>query len=262
MDKIMQLHLMFLVCLMVYTNTVYGQENAPTKINLISLEAGLSNEVLLDQTFSRLKFQGWVPCFKVGYEKKIPKSYFWKLTLRAAYGGVDYNNTLFSSDFIEARLVCSYARAVWIKPNNIAYVGANISSNVGILDYNGFDSGSWLTAQNIAAFSRLETKITQKHGLETTFALTLLSAYSRPPYGGINEFIVANSDNIPAIIYSNIKLDSFNKVLCPELNLNYTYQLPKLTLFAGINYRYIRVLSVRKLYRNSTAFKVGIEIKL
>lgn len=244
--------LLFLLCGLLS----FAQESQPNTRNLY-LEIGVSHESLKDKVFADLKFDGPIFQAGLGFEKTTNKS-FWSVDLSGNFGTIKYGN-IFPTLYLDLGLGFKYAKSINSTDQNSLFAGGAIYSNLNILDYNGYENGSWMTGHNIGILLK-KNVLLKNHAVETELIFPLISLISRPPYAGRDEFVFSNTDNIPKIILTRNKLYSVNKFFNPKVSFKYSYDLGKLDLFSRVQYEFLLLNTENKYLRNSLEINFGLAL--
>ncbi len=237
-----------------------------------SFKAGLFNERLVDETFSGILFQGVLPKYTLGYKHKKLRIELQSSTPNLDKTNIDFDNTFFPSTLLDAHLKIGLSKTFELDFTYGAKLnlGGQLHSQLMVLNYDNFDSGSWLTAQRLDVTARLEkhlrTRKEQWVHLDVSYPLFALA--SRPAYAGIDNFLVENSDDILKILYSRNDFYSGIGLVNPELTLTYFYKpvnyhdyttfAEKLMLHLSLHYEYLYINSVKPLSRNSFGIELGL----
>lgn len=253
--------LIIIICLLA-SQTLHSQSETNKKQSTISLSLGLDNQTLKDRTFSPTVFSGNTPCFGIGFEQNIRDEKLWSTSLNGSAGIIDYKNKYFETNYISAQFRFNYLWKIKSYENSKLYFGGQVRSVMNILDYDGFASGSWFTSQQLEPMLIYKHKISDKQSITGQFSYPIIGLVGRPKYAGVDEFTVINSDNIPEILYSRLKLQSINKLINPNLALKYSYEVQKAVFSISANYNYLQVNSVRKYYKNSLGLQLMFQLKI
>lgn len=242
--------------------TLLGQDDLTSINNNLTIQAGVNYLSLIDQTFSPIVIAGTIPNFRIGFNQNKRNKTLWSTDISVAYGNLDYNNEYFSSTYASVQLSFNYLSKIKSFGKSKLYLGGQFSSVLNILDYDGFESGSWYTAQQLEPILIYHYAISEKQAVSGQFSYPIASLVGRPNYAGVDEFVVANSDNIPKILYSRMKIYSLNKLINPNFELKYSYNLRKIVLSISANYSYLQVNSISKYYKNELGLNLQFQLKI
>lgn len=235
---------------------------AQGRTNYLFVQAGIESLSLKDRTFSPTVFSGVVPQVGVGFHQNIRDERLWNARVSASVGTIDYENRYFPSDYTSAQLTFNYLWKAETIGQSKLFVGAQLESVLNVLDYEGFSSGSWFSAQQLEPIVQYTYPIAENQSISGQFSYPILSLVSRPPYAGVDETVVINSDNIPKILYSRTELYSLGKLIDPNLELKYVYRFSKGVFTLAANYNYLQVNSIRKYYRNRLGINATYHLKI
>lgn len=241
---------------------VYGQNDSNKKHNALALSVGLDNISLKDQTFSPSVFSGNIPNLSLGFSRNIRDQKLLNTFISVSVGDIDYKNQYFTSTYYSAQFSFNYLWKINSYGQSKIFLGGQFGSILNLLDYDGFVSASWFTALQLAPVLIYSYDISEKHSISGQFSHPIMNLVSRPSYAGIDEFVVINTENVPRILYSRLKLYSLNKLINPNLELKYSYELQKSVFSISANYSYLQVNSIRKYYKNSLGFNLMFQIKI
>lgn len=228
---------------------------AISQVKSISVRGGIVNQVLKDKVFSDLKFEGFVSQLSLDFQSISSKSY-WSIALTGNYGGIGYNE-FFNTQYLDFNFIATYARSANQANLNALYVGASFKSLVNIIDYDGYENGSWLTGYSVAILLKKNINL-KKTIINTELSLPIGGLLSRPPYAGRDEFVFSNTDNISKIIFSRNKFYSFNNFINPCASIKYAYSFSKTKIFSVISYEFIYLNSIHKYLKSSVGISVGL----
>ena len=243
------------------TYACYGQNNTP-KISSLSFSTGLNYIKFKDRTFSPIVFSGLLPEINLGFRKTTEKNSLWNIDLNLSYGTVNHTNNYFESTFVSAQLAFNYLKEIKSDKKSRIYLGGQIRSILNVMDYEGFASGSWYSAQQLEPILIYDYTITNRQSIRGQFHCPIFNLVSRPSYAGVDEFVVVNSDNISKILYSRLKVYSLNKIINPNFEIQYLFKLKKINFSFSTRYSYLQVNSIRRYKRNQLNLNLGIHIKI
>jgi len=233
---------------------LYAQEYSGSGFNVI---LNLSNETLKDKAFSDLRFNGNTFGLGLEYEKLNSRSYS-SLGVAADFGNIGYNN-FFASDYINLVFRLKYAKQLENFAIKKFHAGFTFDSRLNILDYDGFENGSWTSGYSLGLLLRKEI-VVKGTRLEIEFALPFIGLLSRPPYTGIDEYVFANTDKIAKILFTRNKLYTLNKFINPSLSLKYRKDIGKINLFTSIHYEFLFIDSVLAYTKHSFGLNLGLTL--
>ena len=163
----------------------------------------------------------------------------------------------FTSDITLANLEVSYIRLLAKKENQlIFFLGGQYNSYLQILDWNDFESFSFLATHGIGVKGLLQCNLNSKHTFKTSLFIPVFQNLVRPPYNAIDETIIENQDNTLKLIFSG-KLSSFNTYFSFDWKLNYVFEVAKrfdLTATYLVRYQKVSEINTVKHLQNQITF--------
>jgi len=139
------------ILLLLLALDVFAQDDSPNELTLY-LEFGVSNASLKDQVFSDLKFNGIVFQSSLGFEKTTNLS-FWSVGLSGKLGTIKYDN-IFPTLYLDFDLSFKFAKTIDHSARNSLYAGGVFASKLNILDYDGYENGSWMSGHSLGLLLR------------------------------------------------------------------------------------------------------------
>jgi len=248
----MQSNTILLTLFILLSINVFGQDTNEENSRFF-FELGIANKTLKDRSFSKLRFHGFIPSLEIGYENT--KKNYWNIDLLAKYGIINYRNRHFPTTYIEGNLSIRYALPVSDK----SWAGGRFRTSLNVLDYDGFDNGAWMTKHHLDVFLRHSFNIS-KHSFIGEFTYPLIGLASRPRYAGLDEFIAANSDNIPKILYAQNKIYTLHNYAEPTLRLKYIFKSGKSNYYSRLTYSYLYLNSVNAYFKHSIRLSFGAHL--
>lgn len=246
-----------------------NMEDSPPKTSSIHVHIGAANVLMKDRSFSALNFSGTILTTTLGYEKQ-KKEHLLVFDLNTKYGTLTYGK-YFPTDLYDLKLSGAYARKLRYKHQPLqGFLGAKVHSALRLLDYNGFDNGSWISSVGLDIFYVGEYTLNHKNTLRIDFSYPILAYAVRPPYAGFDAYVseLASDNKIPTILFTKGILTSGLKLVNPTLVLGYVYDLSdKIDISARYSFdflhyhpsNYIRNSKVINSFTNT--FLVGVNIK-
>lgn len=246
----------FLIC-----HVGYGQNDSAIT-NTLTLSPGLDYISLKDRTFSPIVFTGVAPKVKLGFSQNRRGHALWHSIITVSLGNINHENEYFSSTYASVHFCFNYLSIIKSSRKSKIYLGGQFRSALDVLDYDGFESGAWFSAQQLEPIILYTFSISEKQSFTGQFSYPVVSLVSRPRYAGVDEFVVINSDNISKILYSRKQIQSLNKVINPNFKFKYAYNLPKICFSISANYSYLQVNSIRKYYKHEFGINLGFHLKI
>ena len=241
---------------------VYGQEETTTTYNEWAISIGAEQASLKDRTFSPTVFSGILPTANLAFRRNNRDQKLISARIRASYGNIEDSGEYFRSTITSAGLSINYLSRIKSTTQSKVFFGGQFKSVLEVLDYNGFESGSWFTAQRLEPILHYQYSLSDEHLIAGQFSYPLLSYVTRPNYAGVDEFVIVNSQNIPKILYSRGQFQSITKVIHPEVELNYYFSMDRIRFTASAHWSYLQVNSVWKYRKLNTGFRIGAQLKI
>lgn len=195
-----------------------------TKLNHIGIAVGYNQGYVNDLNFSALNYHESGLCYSLDYirQQRNGKGFLivdadvslGKLKNRAS-GFFTSNNTV-------ANLEISYLHKIYLKnPKCETYLGGQLNTYLQILDWNDYESFSFLATHGIGPKVLVSFKLNPNNRFQASLFLPLFQNLVRPPYNGIDELIIENQDNTIKLITSG-QPASFNKYMALDWKLIYS----------------------------------------
>jgi hypothetical protein len=227
--------------------------------NQIGIQVGYNQGYLKDLNFSPLNYKESGTLYALNYTHQKPKGIFYvdldfslgKLKTRASKH--------FTSSMTLANLEISYVRKLTKKESKYFFhLGGQYSSYLQILDWNDYESFSFLAIHGIGVKGLLSYNINSKHKFNTSLFIPVFQDLVRPPYNGIDETIIENQDNTVKLIFAG-KPSSFNTYCSFDWKFNYLYSISnRLDLTATYLARYQNVFEINTVKHLQNQFTVGV----
>jgi len=245
-----------------------NMEDNPLKTNSIHIQAGTANVLMKDRSFSPLNFHGLTSAFTLGYQRQ-KKEHLLVFDIKAKYGTLTYNK-YFPTSMYDVKLSGGYAKKIHENQPLQGFLGAKVHTALRLLDYNGFDNGSWISSIGLDILYVGEYALNDKYALRIDFSYPIFAYAVRPPYAGFDAYVseLAADDKIPTILFSKGILTSGIKLVNPVLTLGYIYEASEkidISIHYSFDYlhynpsNYIRNSKVINSFTNT--FLVGVNIK-
>jgi len=224
-----------------FTLTVQAQSAAKASNNYIGLGIGYRFDNLNDQNFSPLNQKGGGLFYALFYEKRGKN--ILKLNINYSDGTlVSGARDAFETTYYTATIGVSYLKN--LSPSEATtklYIGGTYNLDVYYMDWSNQDAFSYITTNGLSIAGAFTKQLNDKQFVESSIAIPFLQVLSRPPYNGINEFIIENQDNPVKIIFDG-NLTSFKKYQAIIWDINYNLEISN-----HINWRLNYTLNVKKV---------------
>lgn len=246
--------------LLFFLEVVQGQNLEKISKNQIEIDIGYQSNYLKDINFSPLNQSGGGLATAVKYQR-ITKNIF-GVKIQFSPGNIKSgSNNEFTTSFIHANFELEYLFK--LSPEDKAFhffLGPVYNTRVFYLDWYDLDAFSFVATHGIGIKGLVSRKIKEKHLIKATLSIPVFQFLARPPYNGIDEFIIENQDS-PARIIFNGTPSSFNRYIALEFCVDYKYKLTK-QIDWFINYTlYSQKVTEPNLFKSfSNTIKTGIAI--
>lgn len=206
------------------SNVLPAQDNGKSFKNHLDVGIGYQKIYLEDENFSPLNQNGGGLLYALSYRRCAKNSY--GASVQYSSGSLFSGpSKRFNTSFINANLSLEYLAGLSKadKPFN-SYLGVAYNTRVLYLDWYDLDAFSYTATHGFSLKGMVTVKAGEKHFIQSSLAIPMLQFLGRPPYNGIDEFIIENQDN-PANIIFHGNLVSINKYAALEWLFSYSYQL-------------------------------------
>ncbi len=203
---------------------VQAQVSDTAFYNSIGLEIGYSIDYLNDQNFSPINQKGTTLLYSANYERWTENSF--KISISYGDGTLESRpDNSFNTSYYKARISSTYLKNISKKSSSTKfYIGGAYNLNLLYLDWYDQDAFSYITTNGLSVNGAISKQLNNKHSIRSELAIPFIQFLSRPPYNGIDEFIIENQDQPIAIILDG-NLTSFNTYRAFIWNVNYSYRL-------------------------------------
>jgi len=249
------------LCLSIVSDII-GQNDSAKINSAVTIQAGLDYISFKDRTFSPIVFSGTIPEIRLSFNQNRKDRRLWSTNISISSGNIDYMNKYFSSSISSLNFSFNYLAKFASFGRSKFYLGGQFGSAIDLINYENFASGAWFTAQKLEPILIYRYKIKERQSISGKFSFPIVSLVGRPSYAGVDEFVVVNSDNIPKILYSRMKVYSLNKLVNPDFELRYSYVLRRFAFSVSVSYSYLQVNSIRKYYKNELGLNIGFQVKI
>lgn len=228
----------------------------------IAFNLGYQKNYLQDNLFSPLNQNGGGLALGLGYERRT--QHIFGVCISFSSGDLKSGeNDHFTSSYINANLGLEYLMNIAHQSESTKfYLGGVYNTRVLFYDWSDLDAFSFTSAHGISLKGMAIKKINDKNSLRTSLALPVLQFLGRPPYNGIDEFIIDNQDEPAKIIFSG-NLTSLNKYSGIEWKLGYTHHLsPRLNWDIHNTLLFQKVKEINDSKSLSNTISTGLTFKL
>ncbi len=244
-------------------NSQYGK--LTPKNHQLSVLVGANQGFVKDANFSALNYSenGLLYALKYVKHKSNRKSFF---QIDIDYSDSDLT-TITSEHFTSlstlANVEISYLRKLKQPKNEqlTFYLGGQYFFSLQILDWLNFEAFSFTAVNGIGLKGHVHYNINKKSMINSSLFIPLIQNLSRPPYNGIDEFILKNEDNSAAIIFAG-EIATINKYLGFDWSVNYSYSLfNHFNIITSYTLRYKKLPKVNKMIHLQNQITVGLTYK-
>lgn len=207
-----------------FLKIVQAQKLENMSKNQIEIGFGYQTNYLKDVNFSPLNQAGGGFATVLEY-KRISKNIF-GVTFQFSPGNIHSGpSNEFTTSYINANLELEYLFKLTQEDGAYQFfLGPAYNTRVLYLDWYDLDAFSYAATHGIGIKGLISKNIKEKHLVQATLGTPVFQVLARPPYNGIDEFIIENQDN-PAIIIFSGTPSSLNKFFALEFCVNYKYKL-------------------------------------
>ncbi|MBI0397899.1 hypothetical protein [Cyclobacterium marinum] len=242
-------------------NYLHAEESDSLSFNEITLHVGYQNNYFKDEVFSPLNQQGNGMQFGLGYKRTLQNIF--GVSLQYGSGSLNvYENNSYSDSYLNINLALEYlAKLPLGNTTTVFYLGGTYETKAFFLEWNDLDTFSYTSSQGFSIKGLIAKEINSKHGIETAIGIPIFQWLGRPPYNGIDEFIIENQDN-PVSIMLKGKPSSFGKYLGLDWDLGYRYRInSRLVWYVNYSLNLQKVKDVHQFIHLSMVPSTGIAFK-
>ena len=216
--------LSIVVLIFLSQNSAIAQRPESLPVSSIGLGIGYSLDHIKDTNFSPLNQKGNALVYSIFYERRSNNI----LKINIEYGDGILKSGLsnrLESSYYKANIGVTYLKNMAAEKKAINfYVGGTYNLKVLYLDWYDQDAFSYISTNGLSISAAISNQLASRHYIESTVSIPVLQALSRPPYNGIDEYIIENQDN-PIKIILDGKLSSFKQYQAFNWNVNYRYEI-------------------------------------
>ncbi|MEQ9382711.1 MAG: hypothetical protein RIF36_12770 [Imperialibacter sp.] len=212
------------IALLFFLKNAHGQHLKEASINQVGVGVGYQHSYLKDDNFSPLNQAGGGLATSARYQR-ISKNVF-GVNFQFSSGNIHSGPTSgFTTSFINANLELEYLFKLTPDENAFQFfLGPANSTRVLYLDWYDLEAFSYVATHGVGIKGMVSKHIKEKHLLQATLSLPVFQLLARPPYNGIDEFIIENQDSPANIIFSGTP-SSLNDFFALGLCVDYKYKL-------------------------------------
>ncbi|WP_339903886.1 hypothetical protein [uncultured Cyclobacterium sp.] len=257
----MKKFLFYTFCFLLLGGIVKAQDLIESAGKLLSIRAGYQGNYLKDNALSPLHYQGSGIQYGLSY-RRIGKNIF---GISVAYGAGEMrsNETSgFTNTFLDINIDVEYLFRIKNNSESLdIYLGGAYETNAFFIEWNDLDAFSYTSTQGMAIRGLLTQRINDRHSMQTSFGIPIVQFLGRPPYNGIDEFIIENQDN-PVKIMLQGEPASLGHYLGLDWGLVYAYQIsPRLAWNLAYSISFQKVNNLHSFKRMTMSAASGITLK-
>lgn len=231
------------LCVFIFScfSSAWGQNEdfEPEYQNHLEVGIGYTQLYAKDLVFSPLNYSGNRLLYNLAYERRS-KSGNNRFTLSAAYSSDDLEastaNTI-DPIYIYADVGLSFTTRLFPSKQSktVYFFGGAYNTRVFYMDYDDQEAFSYTATHGLSVLGVLEHQWNAKNRFRTSLAVPFVQVLARPPYNGIDEFIIENQDNVAKILFSG-KVASFDRFQAVYWKTDYHYSVSRF-FDVGLRYR-------------------------
>jgi hypothetical protein len=260
-----------LVFVMITMGKVFSQSDLPdttlerTFNSRIGIEVGYDQGYLKDQIFSFLNYSQIGIVVGLNYLYYKPNgNYRIQSSFSFGLGNLKTEvSDFFESSYIMANFQLDYLRKLpFIKKERLCiYIGPEYRTQLNYLDWDDLSTFSYLATHGIAIKALGTYQLSTRSNIQSSISIPFFQSLVRPPYNGIDEFVIANTNNVSNILFTG-KASSFNKYLGVNWQTNLRFDISKrFELMVNYYMLYQRVFDDQKFIQLNNQFTIGTNFK-
>jgi hypothetical protein len=233
--------------------------------NRIGIEVGYDQGYLKDQIFSLLNYSQGGILVGLNYLYYKPNGNY-RVQSKFSFGSGNLKTNVsdfFESTYIAANFQLDYLRKLsFIKKERLCiYVGAQYRTQVNYFDWNDLSTFSYLATHGIAIKALGTYQLSTRSNIQSSVSIPFFQSLVRPPYNGIDEFVIANTNNLSKILFTG-NASSFNKYLSVNWHSSFRFDISKrFELMVSYSMLYQRVFDDQKFIQLKNQFTIGTNFK-
>jgi len=213
------------------------------------LELGATQLYSKDNVFSLLKFQGQLVQPHIGYRRNKGGNRQWSIYFSPGLGSIFYNKELAGTDrtkhFTSSRYQAGLELDYLFRSTTSRWLGVGFISSAMILDFDGFDNGSWYTQQALAVKAKEDFSLSDR-----------LNLISRPSYSEVDEWVVIQEDSVGNIIYGRSELYAIGQFINPIFQVR-LYPSNSSRWYLKARYYYHGISSIKSFREHGLGVSLG-----
>jgi hypothetical protein len=233
--------------------------------NRIGIEVGYDQGYLKDQIFSILNYSQGGILVGLNYLYYKPNGNY-RIQSKFSFGSGNLKTDVsdfFQSTYIAANFQLDYLRKLpFVKKERLCmYIGAQYRTQLNYFDWDDLSTFSYLATHGLAIKALGTYQLSTRSNIQSSISIPIFQSLVRPPYNGIDEFVIANTNNVSKILFTG-NASSFNKYLAVNWQTNFRFDISKrFELMVNYNMLYQRVFDDQKFIQLNNQFTIGTNFK-
>ncbi len=130
----------------------------------------------------------------------------------------------FTADYLIGDIRFDYLKKMKTKNARLsAYLGGQFNSHHNFVNWDGLDSFTYLFGHNLAAKGQVKWQLKNKHSIQSSLAIPVVSWTVRPPYNGFNKTTEENESSPLKLITAEGKLTTVNTYFMVDWDIQYRF---------------------------------------
>ncbi|WP_339925151.1 hypothetical protein [uncultured Cyclobacterium sp.] len=216
--------LLYTLFFILLAGSIKAQNRTNPKVNYFKISAGYQNNYLKDAILSPLNQQGNGMQFGIAYRRTARN--ILGVSVAYAAGEVNANETYgLPNTYMDMNIGLEYLVRIANQNETIdLHIGGAYETKAFFVEWNDLDAFSYTSTQGLTIKGILTKRFRPKHSIQTSLGIPVVQFLGRPPYNGIDEFIIENQDS-PVIIMLQGEPASFGQYLGLDWDFGYTFQM-------------------------------------
>tara|TARA_R110001592_G_C13166240_1_gene749447 strand:+ start:1265 stop:2041 length:777 start_codon:yes stop_codon:yes gene_type:complete len=202
----------------------FAQESESVPVNYWGVGIGYSLDRVKDINFSPLHQKGNSLFYSIFYERHAENII--KVNFKYSGGTLKSGRSnRLKSSFYSPSISVTYLKNLSSEQQSTSlYIGGTYKLDILYMDWYDQDAFSYLSTNGLSVSGAISKQITSGKNIESTISIPIVQFLSRPPYNGIDEFIIENQDD-PLKIILNGDFASFREYKSISWNINYSQEI-------------------------------------
>ena len=206
--------------------SAFAQQEESLPNNYLGIGVGYSFDYIKDTNFSPLIQKGSSLFYSIFYERHSKN--ILKINIKFSDGILKSGRSdRLKTSYYNASIGIIYLKNLSTnqQTTNI-YIGGSYKLDVLYMDWHDQDAFSYISTNGLSINAAVSKQLTTKEYIESTVSIPVVQYLSRPPYNGLDEYIIENQDEPLNIIFRG-KLASFKVYRSINWNVNYRYEISR-----------------------------------